>query len=127
MTREKSFQCHTCGKTCEGNDRYTHFRHVEEGGQWFGCRACWETKSWEREEKVSHPTHYTTGGVECIDAIESAISGITDPVEAYLTASAMKYLWRWKYKNGLEDLEKAQFFISRLKVKLEKGKTAPGS
>lgn len=65
------------------------------------------------DDKVNHPSHYTSGKVECIDAIESATTGLQG-IEAVCTANAIKYLWRWKKKNGVEDLQKAQWYISKL-------------
>lgn len=64
-------------------------------------------------DKVNHPKHYTQGKVECIDALESAVIGLTG-FEAVCTANAIKYLWRWKHKNGVEDLKKATFYINKL-------------
>ena len=64
-------------------------------------------------DNVNHPPHYTAGGVECIDAIESATTGLTG-AEAYSTGAAIKYLWRWKKKNGIEDLQKARWYLDRL-------------
>lgn len=51
--------------------------------------------------------------VECIDAIEAATENLHG-VEAFYTGNAMKYLWRWKSKNGAEDLEKAKTYIDLL-------------
>ena len=53
-------------------------------------------------ERVNHPPHYNAGGIECIDALEAATSGLQG-IEAFCTANAIKYLWRWKLKNGEED------------------------
>lgn len=64
-------------------------------------------------DNVNHPAHYTQGGVECIDAIEAAVTGLQG-IEAVCTGNAIKYLWRWKQKNGVEDLEKARWYIDRL-------------
>ena len=64
-------------------------------------------------DKVNHPAHYTAGKVECIDALESATVNLTG-IEAVCTANAIKYLWRWKQKNGVEDLQKAKWYIERL-------------
>lgn len=64
-------------------------------------------------DPVDHPAHYTNGKVECIDALEAATTGL-EGIEAVCTANAIKYLWRWKYKNGLEDLKKAGWYITRL-------------
>lgn len=64
-------------------------------------------------DAVNHPRHYTQGGVECIDAIQAAVNNLVGP-EAWLTGSVIKYLWRWRLKNGLEDLQKAKFYLDRL-------------
>ena len=60
----------------------------------------------------TNPDHYK-GAVECIDAIAVATEGLQG-IEAFCTGNAIKYLWRWKKKNGREDLEKAQWYINRL-------------
>lgn len=64
-------------------------------------------------DKVNHPSHYTAGGVECINGIEAACTGLTG-FEGYCIGSTLKYLWRWKHKNGLEDLHKARWFLDHL-------------
>lgn len=60
-----------------------------------------------------NPNHYKAGKIECIDAIESATEGLTG-IEAYNTGSIIKYIWRWKRKNGLEDLKKARWYLDKL-------------
>lgn len=62
---------------------------------------------------VEHPPHYTAGGIECIDAIMAAVEGLT-PQEAVCVANVIKYTWRFKRKNGKQDLEKAQWYLKRL-------------
>jgi hypothetical protein len=64
-------------------------------------------------DAVNHPSHYTQGGIECLDALKAATVGLVG-IEAICTANAIKYLWRWKFKNGVQDLEKALFYIKRL-------------
>lgn len=66
-----------------------------------------------KTDMVNHPPHYTTGNIECIDAISSATTELKGE-EAYCTGAAIKYLWRWKLKNGVEDLNKAKWYINRL-------------
>ena len=73
-------------------------------------------------DNVNHPSHYTQGGVECIDAITAATVNKTG-IEAVCTANVIKYLWRYEAKNGLEDVKKAQWYINRLIAELE-GKAA---
>ena len=64
-------------------------------------------------DTVNQPAHYTAGSIECIDALEAATTGL-EGIEAVCTANAIKYLWRWKRKNGVEDLRKARWYIERL-------------
>ena len=60
-----------------------------------------------------NPDHYKQGKVECIDAIESATTNLMG-LDAVCTANAIKYLWRWQEKNGIEDLRKAIWYINKL-------------
>ncbi|TFE30820.1 DUF3310 domain-containing protein [Cohnella luojiensis] len=64
-------------------------------------------------DNVNHPEHYTAGKIECIDAIEAATEGL-DGFEGMLTGNTLKYLWRWKKKNGVEDLRKARWYLDKL-------------
>ena len=67
----------------------------------------------EVKDNVNHPSHYTQGSIECIDAIIEATKHLQG-IEAVDTANAIKYLWRWKNKNGIEDLRKAQWYLNHL-------------
>lgn len=64
-------------------------------------------------DPVNHPSHYTQGGIEAIDAIEAATVGLQGG-EAYCTGAALKYLWRWSRKGGVQDLQKSAWYINRL-------------
>lgn len=64
-------------------------------------------------DNVNNPAHYNKSGLECIDAIDAAVSDLQG-IEAVCTANAIKYLWRWKMKGGVESLEKAQWYIDHL-------------
>lgn len=64
-------------------------------------------------ETVNHPQHYNAGKVECIDALEAATINLTG-IQAFCTANAIKYLWRWKKKGGVEDLRKARWYLDKL-------------
>lgn len=70
---------------------------------------------------VNHPSHYTQGGIECIDAITAATVGKTG-IEAVCVANVVKYLWRYEEKNGLEDVKKARWYLERLTNELENNK-----
>ena len=68
----------------------------------------------EENDNVNHPNHYkSSNGIECIDAIEASVEGLTG-LEAVCTANVLKYIWRWKKKNGLEDLRKAKWYLEKL-------------
>lgn len=69
-----------------------------------------QAKPWPTD-MVNHPPHYNASGIECIDAIMAATG---DGFEYYLQGNIMKYLWRYRYKNGLQDLEKAQWYLTKL-------------
>lgn len=62
---------------------------------------------------VSKPSHYAGHtGIECKDAMESMLG--TDAYTAYMQGCAFKYLWRWRDKNGIEDLNKARECIDNV-------------
>ena len=65
----------------------------------------------ELQDMVNHPPHYNKAGIECIDAIKAMTD---DGFEYYLQGNIMKYLWRYRYKNGAEDLKKAQWYLTEL-------------
>jgi len=65
-----------------------------------------------------NPNHYKNGKVECIDAIDSATVN-KKGVEAVCTANVIKYLWRYEDKNGLEDVNKAKWYLEKLIESLE--------
>ena len=72
----------------------------------------------KEKDNVNHPSHYTQGKIECIDAIEAATEGLTG-IEAFCTGNALKYIWRWKDKNGIEDIDKTIWYLERLKSYLQ--------
>lgn len=69
-------------------------------------------------DNVNYPAHYTAGKVEYIDAVEAATEGLNG-FKGLLTGNVIKYLWRWKKKNGVEDLRKARWYLDRLIKRLE--------
>lgn len=62
-------------------------------------------------DMVNSPPHYNQKGVECIDAIQAATD---DGFEYYLQGNIMKYVWRYRYKNGKQDLQKAAWYLKKL-------------
>ena len=64
---------------------------------------------------VNKPPHYNTSNIECIDAMAAMVEDADVTAhEAYCWQNSCKYLWRWNYKNGIEDLQKAKWYIERL-------------
>ena len=61
---------------------------------------------------VAHPKHYS-GKIECIDCIESAVADLNG-FEGFLAGNVIKYVFRFKRKNGKEDLQKAEWYLSKL-------------
>lgn len=71
----------------------------------------------DKQDMVNNPPHYNEAGIECIDAIEAATG---DGFEYYLQGNILKYLWRYRYKNGSEDLKKARWYLNKLIEEYEK-------
>lgn len=56
---------------------------------------------------VDHPSYYNQAKLEVIDAIEGLELG-------FVRGSILKYICRYKQKNGIEDLKKAKWYLNRL-------------
>ena len=69
----------------------------------------------EKEESmVNHPKHYKTeSGIETIEVIEAFTADLVG-IEAVDTSQVIKYICRWKKKNGVQDLEKANWYLTHL-------------
>lgn len=66
------------------------------------------------EDMVNRPPHYISEtGLEVKDVIKAFTSNLIG-VEAWDTGNVIKYICRWKKKNGLEDLKKARWYIDDL-------------
>ena len=72
------------------------------------------------EDPVNRPNHYTSGDIECIDALEASMT----PIEyaGFLKGQVFKYIWRYRLKGKpSEDLKKARYYLDRLIQAVEKG------
>ena len=75
-----------------------------------------------KNDNVNHPSHYTNGDIECIEAIRASMSNLA--YCGYLKGNVLKYLWRFNLKNNpVEDLKKANWYLSRLIKELEDNAT----
>ena len=63
-------------------------------------------------DMVNSPAHYGSGSIECIEYIEDFLT--TEEFIGYLRGNIAKYLHRFRYKNGIEDLRKAEWYLNRL-------------
>lgn len=73
-------------------------------------------------DMVNHPPHYKSkNGLETINVIEAFTDGLSG-IEAVDTANVLKYVCRWKHKNGLEDLKKASWYLNHLINHIENNK-----
>lgn len=71
-------------------------------------------RGWEQtmDDTVNHPSHYTSGGIECIEAIKASMTA--DGFADYCKGNIIKYIWRWRSKGGVEDLKKARVYLDWL-------------
>lgn len=70
-----------------------------------------ERASLAMSDIVNRPPHYTQGNVECIDAIEAALT--PEEFRGFCKGNIIKYAWRERFKDP-ESLRKAQFYVNRL-------------
>lgn len=119
-----------------GDGKFPLVGHIYTGDTLFGTSsessvkswACWARTEDQWEEvfgdKIStdpvNPQHYKNGGVECIEAIKSAVVG-KDGFAGYLVGNLIKYVWRYESKGGVEDLEKGSWYLNKL-IEHEKSK-----
>lgn len=78
----------------------------------------------ENKEQVNHPSHYNSGGIECIDAMISAMG--PEATANFCQGSAFKYLWRAGQKDGnpiTQDFKKANWYITKAIELLENTKS----
>ena len=118
----KQMQCY-CGSEQTISYISENYYKTEESDNWHWTDDMFEDGVVEESIPTGNdpinPDHYKQGKVECIDAIESATTNLKGG-EAVCTAQIIKYIWRWKAKNGLEDLKKVQWYLNRLVTMVDK-------
>ena len=95
---------------------------AEEEAEEISLEDCTTEIDWGKdqgmEDLVNHPTHYNSGGIECIQAIEASME--LEAFQGYLKGNILKYIWRMSYKGkALEDCEKSQWYLNKLISTLE--------
>jgi hypothetical protein len=70
-------------------------------------------------DNVNHPSHYIShaSGIECIEIVEHM---------GFRLGNAIKYIWRADLKNGIEDLQKAKWYLEREIARRERAKEKEG-
>ena len=63
-------------------------------------------------DQVNQPEHYRQGAIECIDAIEAALT--PEEFRGYCKGNLIKYAWRERHKGGVQSLMKGQWYLARL-------------
>ena len=66
----------------------------------------------EMEDIVNHPSHYNQNTMETIDVLENSMPRVH--FCGYLRGNILKYMLRYEYKGGIDDLKKAQWYLNRL-------------
>ena len=88
------------------------FKELEDKSKEQQVKYLSGTKKEEQStDMVNSPIHYNKAGIETIDALQAML---VDGFDYYLQGNIVKYLWRFRYKNGLEDLKKAQWYLNKL-------------
>lgn len=105
-------------KTCE----YDKIYNLDEGDFVYTTiiPSNFKDSNCKSEDKVNHPNHYKSEtGLETIEVIEAFCFDLQG-IECVCTANILKYVCRWKKKNGLEDLKKAKWYLEKLINQVEK-------
>lgn len=76
-----------------------------------------ENKS-NNDDVINHPNHYTQGKYEVIDIIENATKDLKG-IQAVCVGNVLKYILRFQYKNGVEDIKKAKWYLDKLIAEVE--------
>ena len=98
--------------------KYALYRMFKNAKQ--GIEDCLELAVQNDDNMVSHPSHYQSeNGLEVIDVIEAFTFDLKG-IEATDTGNIIKYICRWKKKNGLQDLKKAMWYLNHLIEHAEK-------
>lgn len=71
----------------------------------------------EYKEEVNHPTRYNSSKYECIDVMADVFG--KEETAAFCKLNAFKYIWREKHKGGVEDIDKAIWYLNKYKELIE--------
>lgn len=96
-----------------------HYAATDSTGDWWTVtdEDLSPSDTISKPDMVNSPAHYGNGSIECIEYIEDFLT--TEEYIGYLRGNIAKYLHRFRYKNGLEDLKKAEWYLNRLSEVME--------
>jgi hypothetical protein len=105
-------------------DRYYDNRDYEFKKEDLGCTLIRDFPERDKPnfdwDVVNKPKHYRVGGeIECIDYIYQQLGA--EGIKTYLEGNILKYMHRWRFKNGVEDLKKARWYLDKLIYEQEQG------
>jgi hypothetical protein len=98
------------------NSKYCQQHHEEMMAKWDLSKLD-EKPEQKTTDNVNHPSHYGQGNIEAIEYISDFLT--REEYQGYLRGNIAKYLHRWPYKNKLEDLKKASWYLDRLIKEME--------
>ena len=102
--------------SCISCTHYVNCHLVQKGIDMINCLDYKGLISLFKTSNIDHPKHYNQNGVETIESIKS-ITG--DKFNGYLLGNVVKYIGRFEYKNGVEDLKKAIWHLEKLIMEIE--------
>lgn len=128
MNEHCLYACPVDMENCPAYKPMDNVDNVDNG--WHGCKAADRSEeelaaalaafdAAERDDPVSHPSHYTNGGMECID--EMVLIFGREATAHFCLCNAWKYRRRALYKNGEEDIQKSHWYIAKFKELTENG------
>lgn len=103
-------------------ENFVHYEVLENGERFYCGYGYWEKSAKhivvkmqdvEVKDMVNHPSHYNKGKYECLEVVKELVKDM-EGEEAILFFNTFKYLWRYKFKNGIEDLKKCEFYLKEL-------------
>ena len=118
-------KCVLCGRILDANGAHIT-ESCDSSTIIHSCKYYRQKGFTDQEDKnVNHPNHYCQGGIECIKAIEASMTPAQ--FQGYCKGNAIKYMWRYEHKNGIEDLKKARVYLNWMIESLEKENGNAGS
>ena len=92
-------------------DKIRADRYHDNRGYDMKDATCTLVKPMPEPDPVNSPAHYRVAEIEAIDYISGQLGS---GVKNYLEGNILKYMHRWRYKNGVEDLRKAKWYLDKL-------------